>query len=66
MLKMVVVTDNYYNIWIRQFGRLHSDPRIPSWIRYFRFFRIPVTALISLHLIIDTNIYSHFYIAFLQ
>ena len=24
----------YYNIWIRKFGRLDADPRIPSWIRY--------------------------------
>jgi len=48
-VKMGVVTDNYYNIWIRKFGRADSDPRITSWIRYFRIFWVPVTALRTTH-----------------
>ena len=37
IFKMVVVTDNYYTIWIR-IGRVDVDPQMPSWIRYFRSF----------------------------
>jgi len=48
MYKIVLVTDNYYKfiIWMRKFVMVDSDPRIPSWIRYFLIFRVPVTALI--------------------
>jgi len=37
-----VVTDNYYNIWIRKFGRMDSDPRIQIGSGIFGSFGYPL------------------------